>query len=127
MRNKYRKQNDGFTLGELLIVVAIIAVLVAISIPIFTSQLEKAREAADAANIRSQYGEVMSEALTSEENVKGNVLYGTVKLQQKKNGWNNDNLKKNLEGVFTEIVGEEPKSGGTAWVSYSNLKSYKLL
>lgn len=118
MRNKYRKQNDGFTLGELLIVIAIIAVLVAISIPIFTSQLEKAREAADAANIRAQYGEVMSEALTSEENVKGNELYGTVKLQQKKNGWNNDNLKKNLEGVFTEIVGEEPKAGGTAWVEY---------
>lgn len=31
----------GFTLAELLIVVAIIAVLVAISIPIFSSQLEK--------------------------------------------------------------------------------------
>ena len=38
----------GFTLAELLIVVAIIAVLVAIGIPIFTSQLEKSREAADA-------------------------------------------------------------------------------
>ncbi len=35
------KRNKGFTLTELLIVVAIIAVLVAISIPIFTSQLEK--------------------------------------------------------------------------------------
>lgn len=35
----------GFTLSELLIVVAIIAVLVAISIPIFSSQLEKSREA----------------------------------------------------------------------------------
>ena len=37
----------GFTLAELLIVVAIIAVLVAIAIPIFTAQLEKAREATD--------------------------------------------------------------------------------
>ena len=48
-----RKMNKGFTLAELLIVVAIIAVLVAISIPIFTSQLEKSREAADMANVRS--------------------------------------------------------------------------
>lgn len=46
MRKKYKGKN-GFTLAELLIVVAIIAVLVAISIPIFTTQLEKAREATD--------------------------------------------------------------------------------
>lgn len=39
-----KKSVSGFTLAELLIVVAIIAVLVAIAIPIFTSQLEKSRE-----------------------------------------------------------------------------------
>lgn len=48
-----RKQNNGFTLAELLIVVAIIAVLVAISIPIFTSQLKKARVAVNQANARA--------------------------------------------------------------------------
>ncbi|MGN8700071.1 type IV pilin protein [Bacillota bacterium HCP3S3_F1_1] len=49
------KNKKGFTLAELLIVVAIIGVLVAISIPIFTSQLEKSREAVDLANLRSAY------------------------------------------------------------------------
>ena len=48
-----RKQNKGFTLAELLIVVAIIAVLVAISIPIFNNQLGKARFATNLANARS--------------------------------------------------------------------------
>ena len=48
---KKRNNKKGFTLAELLIVVAIIAVLVAIAIPIFTSQLEKSRESTDLANI----------------------------------------------------------------------------
>lgn len=48
-----RKLNKGFTLAELLIVVAIIAVLVAISIPIFTNQLKKARVAVNQANARA--------------------------------------------------------------------------
>ena len=49
------RKKKGFTLAELLIVVAIIAVLVAISIPIFTSQLKKARLATNQANARAAY------------------------------------------------------------------------
>ena len=50
-----RKDKKGFTLAELLVVVAIIGVLVAISIPIFTSQLKKARLAVNQANARAAY------------------------------------------------------------------------
>jgi type IV pilus assembly protein PilA len=56
----------GFTLAELLIVVAIIAVLVAISIPVFTSQLEKARESTDEANIRAIYAELSAAVITED-------------------------------------------------------------
>ena len=71
-----RKNNKGFTLAELLIVVAIIAVLVAIAIPIFTSQLEKSRESTDAANIRDYYAEISTQllvdpAFTDNANVTG--------------------------------------------------------
>ena len=57
------EKRKGFTLAELLIVVAIIAVLVAIAIPMFNKQLEKSREAADLANVRTAYAEVMTEVI----------------------------------------------------------------
>ena len=64
----FKKLNKkGFTLAELLIVVAIIAVLVAISIPIFTNQLEKAKEATDIANIRAAYAEACVDSLTTKD------------------------------------------------------------
>ena len=61
-----KKNNKGFTLAELLIVVAIIAVLVAIAIPVFTAQLEKSREAVDLSNIRSYYAEIVPAVLTGD-------------------------------------------------------------
>lgn len=64
MFKKAKENKKGFTLAELLIAVAIIAVLVAISIPIFTSQLEKARRATTAANLRSAYAEASAAVLS---------------------------------------------------------------
>lgn len=65
MMNKMRKMKNkkGFTLMEMLIVVAIIAILVAIAIPTFASSLNKARVATDEANIRSGYASVMTDVL----------------------------------------------------------------
>lgn len=67
MFKKAKENKKGFTLAELLIVVAIIAVLVAISIPVFTSQLEKSRDAVSVANMRAAYAEVMTCVLTGSE------------------------------------------------------------
>lgn len=65
-----RKQNKGFTLAELLIVVAIIAVLVAISIPIFSKQLKKARFATNQANARAAYAAIMAEFISNDDATK---------------------------------------------------------
>lgn len=61
------KSSKGFTLMEMLIVVAIIAVLVAIAIPTFTTSLNKARVATDEANIRSGYAAFMAKIMSADE------------------------------------------------------------
>lgn len=57
------RKTKGFTLAELLIVVAIIGVLVAIIIPVFNKQLEKSRRAVDVDNARSMLS-VLAVSLT---------------------------------------------------------------
>lgn len=54
---KKRINKKGFTLMEMLIVIAIIAVLVTILVPAIGSSLRKAREAADVANLRAAYAQ----------------------------------------------------------------------
>ena len=71
------REKKGFTLAELLIVVAFIAVLVAIAIPIFTTQLERSRDAASIANLRAAYAEAATSLLTwdgTSTTVDGNAI-----------------------------------------------------
>ena len=62
-----KNNKKGFTLAELLIVVAIIAVLVAVAIPVFTSQLEKSRDAVTVSNLRSAYAMAQTAYLTEQD------------------------------------------------------------
>lgn len=54
----------GFTLIEMLVVIAIIAVLVAIIIPVVSSATTKAAAATDAANMRSLKAEIVTSYLS---------------------------------------------------------------
>ena len=76
MLNKMVKLRNkkGFTLMEMLIVVAIIAILIAIAIPTFNSAMNKAKVGTDEANIRSGYAAVMTEVLTND--VADGTAYG---------------------------------------------------
>lgn len=111
MIKRIREEREGFTLAELLIVVAIIAVLVAIAIPVFNAQLEKSREAVDAANIRAAYAEVMADAVTGKEDTQK-----TVTLKQEDEGWKNSfDFPENLVSTTEQA----PKKGGSATLSYN--------
>lgn len=94
-----KKNRKGFTLAELLIVVAIIAVLVAIAIPVFTNQLENSRESTDAANVRSAYAEVVAAALEDPET----AVSATIVKKQQVTDWQNKGIK-DIAGVkITDI------------------------
>lgn len=75
MDNK-KMLRKGFTLAELLIVVAIIAVLVAVAIPVFTAQLNKAKHATDVANARALYAVLQADFLANGEQTIYYKVYG---------------------------------------------------
>ncbi len=108
-----KRNQKGFTIMEMLIVVAIIAILVAIAIPTFNSALTKSKEAADVANLRAAYAEVMmaymmgdtttaptaktvkdkAGKLNVEDNYKSNENDTTVKYEATKLENSKDNTK----------------------------------
>ena len=111
MRNK-----KGFTLSELLIVVAIIGVLVAISIPIFTSQLHKAEVATDWANVRAYYAQIQYEFIETNK-INDSYIHDM-------NGSGHDGLKS------FEMNGQTIKlKAGSMWVRRENgdLAGYNIL
>ncbi len=69
---KKRLDKKGFTLIEMLVVIAIIAVLVAVIIPVVVSATTKANAATDAANLRSVLGQANSLLMT--KNADGSLL-----------------------------------------------------
>lgn len=81
MIKKMREERGGFTLAELLVVVAIVAVLVAIAVPLFSSSLTSADDAVRKANERSVKAEVTTKFLTgtAKSDLNGKVYFASDK------------------------------------------------
>ena len=62
-----RNKNKGFTLIELIIVVAIMAVLVIICAPMYTKYIHKSRVATDWSNLRAYYDEIQADFVSTGE------------------------------------------------------------
>ncbi len=100
------QNKKGFTLAELLIVMAIILILAAIAIPNFTKQLESSRETADLNAIRAAYSEAMSDYMLNRP-TDNKVTISGVKLTQKTAGW----TISTADLPFTGLPGWQPTAG----------------
>ena len=104
---------------EMLIVIAIVAVLISVAVPVLSSQLERSRETVDLANVRSAYAQVSTEALLGNTGVTV-----TVNLKQKQARWQSANPV-NIGGIVhskgngnTDNWKGDAEPGGSCEVSY---------
>ncbi len=115
------RKKQGFTLAELLIVVAIIAILVGIAIPIFSNQLEQSRRAVDMANARNIIAAIKTGMNNGEIEFEGSTV-------------NEDNNKLSCIAIVVSKSGMNCFVSGTTKIdgitynsgddSYSRLKKY---
>lgn len=133
-----KKKNKGFTLAELLIVVAIIAILVAISLPLFSSQIAKANLQADQTHVSAAKAYAVAEyldtnshdtityyfdagiAMANKNNSEGIAGYGkSTKDPYKKQTGADDGVPVNEDGsknIIQVIVGNNGIVMSTSWV-----------
>jgi len=70
---KKRLNKKGFTLIELIVVIAILAILAAILIPSLTGYIQKANDARDEASARAAYSSAMLISATWDTDVDGAI------------------------------------------------------
>lgn len=105
---------------EMLIVVAIIAVLVAIAIPVYTAQMHKVRVAADWANVRAYYAQIQADYMLTEKQNQNVPIHGQIPGSS---GINPVNFT-----AITFLDGAKVKlQAGTYSVSFKEVKGYSIL
>lgn len=120
-KNDLKKRGyKGFTLMEMLIVVAIIAVLVAIAIPVFSAQLNNAKVAADAANIRGGYAAATADVAGNKDAASGDTYYlksdGTVTQTQSEGDFKTQGT---TDSGTQDVAGQDLKWNADQSVTYT--------
>lgn len=128
MQTQAKKTEKGFTVAQLLLSLAVLAVLALIFTPVIMRELERGLESADFAEVRTVYAEFMTDIIEGDEAAKINDIPikqvdGTYRaaiypLNQRMDGWTLRIDNKKIGGIPSEDWIGQPRKYGACILSY---------
>lgn len=113
--NNKKKDNKGFSLVELIIVVAIMAILVGLLAPQYIKYVEKSRKSADASNLSEMVNAVQIYAADAESSLqKGTYTITIYKEKQTGDVYTTVTGTGDVEAVKTAIAASAPDYANTS-------------